>query len=180
MNSLNESVFLSAKGNSLSAASSSEVTDSSVSSSVEALGDGSNRSSSRVLAQEKAEIRKKWQNLIHNASKLVCKWTSNYFTFYHFLTLSFLLAGRSRGTLQQAQLLLSEAMSINIPFTTALTSGGSSAQASEDYAAIENARAVLGELVKVIILFTTLHFLQIFSHPFYLFVENLPIPYLVS
>lgn len=38
---------------------------------------------------------------------------------------------------------------MNVLFTTALTSAGSSAQASEDYAAIENARAVLGELVKV-------------------------------
>lgn len=34
--------------------------------------DSLNRSSSRVQAQEKAEIRRKWQNLIHSASKIIC------------------------------------------------------------------------------------------------------------
>lgn len=50
--------------------------------------DSLSRSSTRVQAQEKAEMRRKWQNLIHSASKLICNF--NLSLFSHILSLTFI------------------------------------------------------------------------------------------
>lgn len=82
-NSLSESVFL-AKENSDGKIEETPVNEQpKIENDLNSLSDGFNRSSSRVQAQEKAEIRRKWQNLIHSASRLTCKFIfSSFFILF--------------------------------------------------------------------------------------------------
>jgi len=54
-----------------------------------------------------------------------------------------------RPSLVETMIVLDEAINMPVPFTVALCSTGSSAQASEDFQSIEQARNSLGDLVKV-------------------------------
>lgn len=82
---------------------------------------------------QKAEARRRWLALLDSTT----------------LALNASKHSPHRFTLRSAQATLDEAVSISTPYTTALASAGSSAQAAEDFASMERLRANLGEVVKV-------------------------------
>jgi hypothetical protein len=88
------------------------------------------RASNRVANSEKNEARKRWITLL---SKIGGGARS----------------GDGKLNYYDGLYLLEEALSLSTPFHTALQSGGSSAQTSNDIIAVENARTTLCDLVKV-------------------------------
>jgi hypothetical protein len=88
------------------------------------------RASNRVANSEKNEARKRWITLL---SKIGGGTRS----------------GEGKINYYDGLYLLEEALSLSTPFHSALHSGGSSAQTSNDLIAVENARTTLCDLVKV-------------------------------
>ncbi len=113
-------------------------------------GAGDRRLSARMASAEKAEARKRWQTLLQNIARVNGGGKSPSHSVYNIHTDSLIgLRSAPKARYAEALAYLEEAMAQSLPFQVAFSSTGSAAQQSEDLLAIDNARNVLGELMRV-------------------------------
>jgi hypothetical protein len=120
--------------------------------SVEDVEESGVRTSHRNGSQEKTEVRLQWQRILKRMEKFTSENKLPVFItvkIYPYHIWFYIGEGRYRCTLAHATSLLEETLKLPVSFNVGLvTAGGSGAQTSDDYAAIDSARSLLGEFVR--------------------------------